>query len=159
MGNTIYEKHIKDIVNALRQISGLLYHYSREMRQIYGITSPQLMVLKMVVGAEVPLSAIEISRSLNVSPANITGMIDRLEKMGLVERSRKEGDRRTFNLIPTEKGIELGQKTSHLIEEKLIKGLKGLTRIEISTIYLSLEKIIQIAGKEEIEALPYDQLS
>jgi DNA-binding MarR family transcriptional regulator len=159
MQDKIYENYIKDIVNALRQISVLLYHNSREMKQKYGISGPQLLVLKTIVEAEAPLSAIGISRSLNVSPANITGMIDRLEKMGLVERHRKEDDRRTINILPTQEGIELSQKTTQLIEEKLISGLKDLTRIEISSIYLSLEKIIAIAGEEQIEELPYDQLS
>jgi len=107
----------------------------------------------------VPLSAVEISRGMSVSPANITGMIDRLEKMGLVERRRKEDDRRTINIIPTLAGKKMGRKTSHLIEEKLVKGLKDLTRIEISSIYLSLQKIIQIAGKETMEGLSYDQLA
>jgi DNA-binding MarR family transcriptional regulator len=86
-------------------------------------------------------------------------MIDRLEKMELVERQRKEDDRRTINIIPTEQGIALAQKTSYLLEEKLTSGLKDLKRIEISSIYLSLEKIIQIAGKDKIEDLPLDQLS
>jgi DNA-binding MarR family transcriptional regulator len=159
MRDKIYEKYIKEIVSALRQISVLLYHNSREMKQKHGISGPQLLVLKTIAEAEEPLSAIEISRSLNVSPANITGMIDRLEKMGLVERRRKENDRRTTNILPTKEGMNLAQKTIHLIEEKLIDGLKDLTRIEISTIYLSLEKIITIAGKEQIEELPYDQLA
>ncbi len=159
MKDKLYENYIKDIVNALRQISVLLYHNSREMKQKYGISGPQLLVLKTIVDAEAPLSAIEISRSLNVSPANITGMIDRLEKMELVKRHRKEDDRRTINILPTKEGMNWAQKTIHLIEEKLINGLKDLTRIEISTIYLSLEKIITIAGKEQIEKLPYDQLS
>jgi len=159
MEDAIYEKYVKDIVNALRQISSLLYHNSREMKQKYGISGPQLLILKMIVESKVPLSAIEISRGMSVSPANITGMIDRLEKMGFVERRRKEDDRRTINIIPTLAGKKISRKTSHLIEEKLIKGLKDLTRIEISSIYLSLQKIIQIADEEMMEGLPYDQLA
>ena len=159
MEDRLFENYIKEIVTALRKISGLLYHHSREMRQRFGITSPQLQVLKIIVESEKPLSPVEISRSLSVTPSNITGILDRLEKMGLLERRRKEDDRRTISIVPTQEGIKLAQKTSQLIEEKLINGLKDLTRIEISTIYLSLEKIIQIAGKEKMEALPYDQLS
>lgn len=159
MKDQLYENYIKDIVNALRQVSVLIYQNSREMRQKYGISGPQLLVLKTIVESETSLSPVGISRSLNVSPSNITGMIDRLEKMGLVERHRKEDDRRTIIIAPTKEGIELSQKTIHLIEEKLIKGLKDLTRIEISTIYLSLEKIIQIVGKEKVEELPYDQFT
>ncbi len=159
MEEVLYETYIKDIVKALRQISNLLYHNSREMRRRYGISTPQLLVLKTILDADKPLSSIEISRSLDVSPSNITGIVDRLEKMGLVQRWRKEDDRRTLNIIPTEEGKQLGQETSLLIEEKLVKGLKDLNRIEISSIYLALEKIIQIAGKETIEALPYDELS
>ncbi len=159
MKDTIYENYTKDIVNALRQISSLLYHNSREMKQRYGITSPQLLVLKTLVSSQETLSAIGISRILSVSPSNITAMLDRLEKNGFIQRHRKENDRRTIEIIPTQLGKNLAQKTAHLIEEKLIRGLKDLTDIEISSIYLSLKKVIEIAGKEQLEAVPFDQFT
>jgi DNA-binding MarR family transcriptional regulator len=158
MEEKFFEDYVKEIVGALRQISALLYHNSREMKRRYGISGPQLVVLRTIVDAVRPLSAIQISRILKVSPSNITGMVDRLEKMGFAERRRNEDDRRTINVFPTASGKELAQRTIPLIEEKLIKGLKDLTHIEISSIYLSLEKIIQIAGEEKMEDLPIDQL-
>ncbi|MBN1273778.1 MAG: MarR family transcriptional regulator [Candidatus Aminicenantes bacterium] len=156
-----FEKNVKNIVWSLRQIASLIYKSSREMKQKFGVTGPQSLVLKLLLdsGLEKPLSSVDVSRSLKVTPSNITGIIDRLEAKGLVSRKPKEGDRRIMYIVPTEEGIQFGRNLPDVVEEKIIKGLKDLSEEDISSIYFSLSKIIDIVGKEEIVSVSPDHLS
>jgi DNA-binding MarR family transcriptional regulator len=52
----------------------------------YGLTSAQYNVLRIVEGAGAPLAQRDIARRLLVSRANVTGLVDKLEAGGYVER-------------------------------------------------------------------------
>lgn len=151
-----FENNVKNIVWALRRIVSLIYHDSRNMVKHYGITGPQSLVIKSLCEASIPLSPVKLSRQLNVTPANITGIIDRLEEKGLVKRTRQKDDRRTIMIELTPKGFEFGGNLPDLIEEKLIRGLKDLKPTEVFGIYSALNTIIQIIGAKEVPPTPLD---
>ena len=106
----------------------------------YGLTSSQYNVLRILRGEGKPLPSLEIAeRMIQVVPA-ITGLIDRLEKQGLVERKRCEEDRRIVY-------VELTTKAGKLLEQidsplnALHKALLGhLTRTELNELSRLLEK-------------------
>ncbi len=56
---------------------------------------------------ERPLSMRELAARLKCDPSNITGLIDRLEARGLVERQPHPADRRVKYLVLTGAGREL----------------------------------------------------
>lgn len=58
-------------------------------------------------GSNEGISQVEVSKRLIVTPSNMTKLIDKLEKDGLVSRSALEGDRRVNILKITAKGIKL----------------------------------------------------
>lgn len=63
-------------------------------RQQFSVTLPQFDVLSELERAGKPLTMSQLSRELMVSNGNVTGVIDRLEKGGLVSRHRADHDRR-----------------------------------------------------------------
>ena len=65
-----------------------------------------LMLVKHTGGAE-GVSQVDLARKMIVSAGNITRLIDRLEKEGLVSRVPKAGDRRVKVLKITKKGSDL----------------------------------------------------
>jgi DNA-binding MarR family transcriptional regulator len=142
-------KIIKDIVWAIRRIVSLCYLDSKTMIKRFGITGPQSAVLKCLLESQEIRSVVILSRLLNVTPSNITGIIDRLEEKGLVKRIRKQDDRRTVLIELTPKGLDFGQQLPDLIEEKLIKGLSDLNATEIYGIYMAFYKVIEIIGAED----------
>ena len=91
------------------------------------------------------LSQVDISKHLIVTPSNMTKLIDKLEKEGLVTRSALEGDRRV-NIIKVTKKCEhlldgmwdeytrelsrpmdkLSEKDKKIIAAQLVKWLKAL---------------------------------
>jgi DNA-binding MarR family transcriptional regulator len=59
---------------------------------------------------EQPISMRELSRRLRADPSNVTGLIDRLEARGLVERRPDPNDRRIKGLALTPAGAKLRQR-------------------------------------------------
>jgi DNA-binding MarR family transcriptional regulator len=143
-----FENTIKNIVWSLRRISRLIYQDSRKIGKQFGVTGPQGLTLKTLSQSEETLSSAKLSRELGVTPANITGIIDRLEEKALVKRIRMENDRRTVLIELTQQGKELASSLPDIVELKLAEGLKDLNPTEIFGIYSGLQKIIDIVGSE-----------
>jgi DNA-binding MarR family transcriptional regulator len=59
---------------------------------------------------EQPISMRELARRLGADPSNVTGLIDRLEARGLVERRPDPNDRRVKGLALTTAGAGLCQR-------------------------------------------------
>lgn len=74
-----------------------------EALQEADITLSQWIVLKEL-RAKGRLSSREVASALDCTPANATGVLDRLERDGLVERSRSDTDRRVIHVTITPKG-------------------------------------------------------
>lgn len=72
----------------------------------FGLTEPQFAVLECL-GHLGPLGLGDLSRKMLVSGGNITCVVGHLERDGLVERFRAEGDRRRVRARLTPKGNRL----------------------------------------------------
>jgi len=57
-----------------------------------------------VLEADGPLAMSKLAEALDVSVASATGIVDRMEQRGLVERRREPDDRRVVLVHPTDKG-------------------------------------------------------
>ncbi len=69
----------------------------------YGVSSAQHNVLVLLKENKDGLSQIAISRQMVVSRANITSIIDKLEKKGLIRWFADSADRRLFSVRLTKK--------------------------------------------------------
>lgn len=96
-------------------VEAVVYLYT-ESRRItkglasqYGLTGPQLAVLKMLepVGK---LSLSELSWRIRAKNSTVTGIIDRMAREGWVERQRSEEDRRVVHITLTPRGRELANE-------------------------------------------------
>ena len=72
----------------------------------------------------------EIGRQLGVTSANITYLIDGLEKEGLVRRVVNQADRRVTFVELTEKGDELGSRVVPLVGEFMATTASDFTEEE-----------------------------
>jgi len=69
-----------------------------------GITASQAMVLNFL-GEENCIPSHILGKKLQITSATMTGILDRLEKMGLVERRRHPDDRRAILVCLTNQGL------------------------------------------------------
>ena len=139
------EDVIKDIVGSIRRLVRAEYLDAQKMSKQYGLTGPQSLVLRLLIkkGA---LSSADLSRQMYVTPSNITGIIDRLGKKGLVERIRKQGDRRVALITLTQSGQKLGQTIPDPIEKKLINQLADLEPERLRILAMTMNQILTLTG-------------
>ncbi len=94
------------ILNLLRTADQFQNRLGRLFRE-YGLTPSQYNVLRILRGEGHPLPSLEVGdRMIQEAPA-ITGLIDRLEKQGLVLRRRCTEDRRVVFVEITSQGVTL----------------------------------------------------
>ena len=77
-----------------------------KLREHYSITLPQFDVLSELDHAGEALAMSQLSRKLMVSNGNVTGVVDRLEREGLVKRKVSPNDRRIQLISLTPKGAK-----------------------------------------------------
>lgn len=90
-------KAVRHVENDLRE----------KLRANYDTTLPRFDVLAALHSAPDGLKMGDLSQQLMVSNGNVTGIIDRLVKEGLVARNPVETDRRAFLIKITPKGAAL----------------------------------------------------
>jgi len=70
-----------------------------------GLSSPLHNILRILKGSEPEgLPSLEIAKRMVTRVPDITRLVDRLEKLGLVKRERSESDRRVVRVRITSKG-------------------------------------------------------
>jgi MarR family transcriptional regulator, organic hydroperoxide resistance regulator len=85
---------------------------------------------------------IELSKGLMIDKSAITGLIDRLEEKGLVERRSCTNDRRALNVYLTGAGRNAAKKCLGITKEFNRKIIKGLSEEEAATFAAVLKKVI-----------------
>src|SRR2546423_4160765 len=127
------------LLNLVRTGDRLQIHFTRLFRE-YELTPAQYNVLRILRGEGRPMECMEIAeRTVAVVPG-ITGLIDRLEKAGLVTRQQSQEDRRVYLVTITARGLEL---LAGLDEPVLVlhrKLLGHLTKNELEQLIRLLEK-------------------
>lgn len=102
------------------------------------ISINQLMVLG-ILQEEGSLSISEICRKLTISKPQMTIILDKLAKNGLVYRIYNDKDRRTININITESGNEYCKNLSEVLKENLSCKLIALSEEDLTTLLNSLE--------------------
>jgi len=98
----------------LEELVGLLFRLTRDLRQRFAersaaldLSFAQAMALREL---DQPLPMWEMAERLCCDASNVTGIVDRLEGRGLVERRVASGDRRVKHLVLTDAGRALRQQ-------------------------------------------------
>lgn len=96
----------EDVVDLLARIVDRFIAAYESSAAAQGLTTVQAKVL---VALEEPLPMHRIAEKLKSERSNVTGIIDRLQARGLVERRAGERDRRVKNIVATEEGRKLAR--------------------------------------------------
>jgi len=82
---------------------------SKEEASRHGVTATQLSVLKLL--AEIgDLSLGTLSKQIRAHNSTVTGIVDRMEAAGLVERARSDQDRRVWIIRLTTAGKKVAER-------------------------------------------------
>jgi MarR family transcriptional regulator, organic hydroperoxide resistance regulator len=96
-------------------VETIIYLYTESRRLTkglasqFGLTGPQLTVVKLLETFE-NLSLSSLSERIRAQNSTVTGIIDRMEREGLVQRVRSTTDRRVVHISLSEKGRKLAKQ-------------------------------------------------
>src|SRR5690242_4631765 len=106
----------------------------------YGLSSRQFWTLKHLYERQ-GLSMVELSRLLVTDKSNVTGIIDRLERLHLVTRSNDAKDRRVIFITLTEKGRALYNHVREQHEQRVYELMGIVTQGNLHSLVEYLQAI------------------
>jgi DNA-binding MarR family transcriptional regulator len=134
---------ISDPLTVANDLRPALLRLSRGLRQEteqLGVTSRQVTLLWLI--REHPgLSLRELAAEERVSAPAVSGIVDRLEKAGLIQRVRDADDRRRVGLTLTDDGERLLKRVRARRTTWLADRLKGLDDDELAAVEAAIEPL------------------
>ncbi len=141
------------IVAALRRIIRAVDLHSRRLVEDYGLTGPQLAVLREAARqGQTSISA--LARAVHLSQPTVTGILVRLERGELVERRRDVSDRRAVNVTVTSTGHKLLNRAPSLLQDRFRNELAKLREWELTLTLAALQRIAEMMEAETLDASP-----
>lgn len=144
-----------EILVEVRKIVRAINIESKRIQKEFGISIPQLLCLNHIKNCRDHQSTHRnITRFLNLNSSTATGIINRLEKKGLIARLPKRDDKRVTYVTLTSAGSKLLNQTPHLLHDKLAQRLADLPPDKINEIRQSLTLLTKALGIQGMDASP-----
>lgn len=147
-----------EVLRSIRQIVRRISEHSRYLSREVGLTIPQLMCLKAIgeFEGEDPdgLTVARVAEAVQLSPATVSRIIDRLVRAGLIKRERSERDRRRVCLALTDVGLERFQTLPTPMQDRFVSSLMALNEGERATLLSALRQIGAMMDATDVEAAP-----
>lgn len=144
-----------DILIKIRKIVRSIDIESKKIQKDHGVSIPQVLCLSFLhdsPGYQATQS--DIRKFLNLNPSTVSGIIDRLEKKGLLARLPKFGDKRVVTIALTSAGDRLLKGIPSLLHVQLAERLKELGDEELQDIEKGLNTLVTILDIDKVEASP-----
>lgn len=131
----------QEVVLNVMRTAGSLRQGTTELLKPYDLSAPQYNVLRILRGAgDEGLPCSEVGDRLVSRDPDVTRLLDRLEKRGLIERGRSETDRRVVTATITKKGLELVDELDTPVIEMHTEQLGHMKKKELKKLVSLLEK-------------------
>lgn len=131
-------------IDAIVEMIIYLYTESRRltkgMASEFGLTGPQLTILKLLESFP-DLSLSTLSERIRAQNSTVTGIVDRMEREGLVRRERSKVDRRVVHIRLSEKGARLAREVQVEPMEIFRSALLSLSQSDLRDLLRILTKL------------------
>ena len=144
-----------EVLIKIRKIVRSVDIESKKIQKEYGVSIPQVLCLSFLhESSNYQATQGEIREFLNLNSSTVSGIINRLEKKGLLARLPKSGDKRVVNIALTSAGDKLFATIPSLLHEQLSEKLQKLEQSELDKVEESLETLVRLMDIEQVEASP-----
>lgn len=146
-------KRSEDALIALRKIQRVTEMTSRRLALTAGLTPSQLSVLRLLSESG-QVSAGDVAEATQLTHATITSLVDKLEVLGFLSRSRRKEDRRRvwLHLLPAgQKALEDSPDPLHEIFSERFDILPDWQQAMLIS---ALEQITTLLNAENLDAAP-----
>jgi DNA-binding MarR family transcriptional regulator len=132
---------IRELVRAFGLLERVMQPYFAQ----FGISGAQWGVLRCLHRAEDEgmdgLRFTDLSQRLLIRPPSVTGVVDRMERSGLVTRAGEPADLRAKKVVLTVKGRELVARILEQHQDRVTAIMDGLTAREQAELHRLLNKL------------------
>ncbi|TDF39778.1 MarR family transcriptional regulator [Alteromonadaceae bacterium M269] len=143
----------EELLIALRRVIRAIDIRSKQLSKEIGLTGPQLLVLREV--GKIPGAMVrDIAHNINLSPATVTSILDRLEGKAFVKRVRSTEDKRRVSVYLTDSGLEAQEKAPMHLQEHFLERFFKLEEWEQSQMVATMQRLASMMGAEELDAAP-----
>lgn len=134
----------RDLVTGVIQLANLLTRRLGPVFEKAKITPQQWSVLSALSAEEAPVTLVGLSRRLGVTKQNMTGMMSRLEQLGLAERNDDPQDLRSSRVQLTRRGKALVEKLRPAYEEWIASiGEGAVSDRDLQSLTRTVERLIE----------------
>jgi DNA-binding MarR family transcriptional regulator len=142
------------IIVAIRQITHAVDLWSRQLWQQTGLTSPQLAVLREIQSGR-SATPTTIADALHLTQPTVTGILQRLERIGAIEREQSLVDGRSIVAVVTPKGASLVSKCPSLLRDRVRGRLAKLPAEKRAGLLEHVRLLAEIMGAPDAEEAPF----
>ena len=134
----------------LKSYLSVTQHFSQQCREHFGkmsLTFPQALTLNVLAEGSMPIS--KLAEKTGSANSTISGVVDRLERLGLARRIRSTDDHRVITVEATEKYFAMCKKTETGVNEYFSSLFDRLTAHERETVREGLRLLdkVLVAGE------------
>lgn len=134
----------RDLVTGVIQLANLLTRRLGPVFEKAKITPQQWSVLSALAAEEAPVTLVALSRTLGVTKQNMTGMIARLEQLGLADRHDDPQDLRSSRVQLTRRGRGLVEKLRPAYDAWLASlGGEAVSERELQALTRTIDRLIE----------------
>jgi len=151
--NNINDERCRNILIALRKIIQAIDQHSINLKNNFGLTGPQLIILQSISTHDI-ISVTQLSKNVSLSQATVTDITKRLENKGYITRERNIDDKRKTNIALTEKGKAILNTVPPLLQEQFTERFSKLENWEQLMIESVFERVVSLMSAENIDASP-----
>lgn len=128
------------VIKTLKEIMKLIHKNVQNQFKELNITGPQGMIIGILIHkGDMKIS--DLSEKIGLSNSTVSGIIDRLEKQGMVERMRSSEDRRVVYVKVTDEFKKNAEKYFCEIEKRFDVIISKATEEELETILKGLNTL------------------
>lgn len=134
---------LKECINFLLSVSqNKVFKYFSKLLEEYGVTPAQYGVLNCL-WREGQLSPKQIGEMVHLEAPTVSGILDKMQKAELIERSVDPNNRRNVLVIATQKSNEIREEVEAATNKLNDKVLQDLTESDTEALKKALEAIIK----------------
>ncbi len=143
----------EELLVALRRVIRAIDMRSKRLSREVGLTGPQLLVMQNI-GKFPGIMVRQIAENINLSPATVTSILDRLEAKELVNRIRSTEDKRRVGVFLTDSGLAILEDAPLPLQEHFVNRFAKLEDWEQSQMVATMQRIATMMDAEQIDASP-----
>jgi DNA-binding MarR family transcriptional regulator len=137
------QESIQRITVLQRELAKTMRRFAFKHWMTLGLSTTQIKSLFCILENE-RISSRKLADMLDVTPANVTGIVDKLIEQGLVKRVENAADRRVVFLESTEAGKKLIANLEQVATENSTRMLSGLNEEELDHLYLGMAAFLKV---------------